>query len=111
MHPRTALSFNAALDGVGRTLDTPPRLAGVPILSTTSMPVNEVQGAANNASSILLGDFSTVFVGMRTSLEVSVLQERFADVGQIAYLLWMRADVAVAHPAALARVQGILPAT
>ena len=34
---------------------------------------------------------------------------RYADSGQVGFCLWMRADVAVARPAALARIQGIIP--
>jgi HK97 family phage major capsid protein len=86
-----------------------PRFATVPQLVTSSMPVNETQGSSSTASSILLGDFTNVFVGMRTALQVSVLSERFADVGQIGFVLWLRGDVQVARPAALARIQGIIP--
>jgi HK97 family phage major capsid protein len=73
------------------------------------MPINETQGTSNNASSIILGDFAQVMIGLRTDLQIQVLQERFAEVGQIGFIAWMRADVALARPAALARIAGIIP--
>jgi HK97 family phage major capsid protein len=107
--PRTARSINGFIDGMGQPMQMPARIANVPKLVTTSMGVTETQGTSSIASSILLGDFSEVFVGMRTQLQVSVLNERFADTGQVGFVLWMRADVQVARPAALARIQGIIP--
>ena len=87
----------------------PPRLANVPVLTSTSVPVNETQGTANNASSIFLGDFSEVLIGLRTDLQITVLQERFAELGQIGFIAWLRADVALARPAAIARIAGVTP--
>lgn len=77
------------------------------MLATTSASVAETQGTSNAGSSILLGDFSQVYVGMRTSLQISILNERYADAGQIGFVSWLRADVLVVHPAALARISGI----
>jgi HK97 family phage major capsid protein len=109
MSPRTARTFNGLVDTLGQPLRRPDRLTGVPFLATTSVPVNETQGTASTASSILLGDFGEVYVGMRTELTISVLQERYADVGQVGFVLWLRADVAIARPAAMARISGITP--
>jgi HK97 family phage major capsid protein len=109
MAPRTSRAISGFLDSMGNPLRPAPRFATVPQLVTSSMPVNETQGSSSTASSILLGDFTNVFVGMRTALQVSVLSERFADVGQIGFVLWLRGDVQVARPAALARIQGIIP--
>ena len=107
--PRTARTINGLVDSTGQPLQQPPRLAGIPMLTTTSVPVTETQGTASNTSSILMGDWSSVVVGMRTQLQVSVLQERFADNGQVGFVLWLRADVALARPAAMARIVGIKP--
>ena len=108
-NPRTARAVNGFTDTTGQPLMLPPRLASVPLLTTTSASVTETQGTATNASSIILGDFGSVFVGLRTSLQVSVLNERFADTGQVGFVSWLRADVLLSHPAAMARVAGIVP--
>jgi HK97 family phage major capsid protein len=107
--PRTARYINGLQDGMGQPMQMPARLAAVPQLVTTSMPITETQGTSSAASSLLIGDFSEVFVGMRTALQVSVLHERYADSGQVGFCLWMRADVAVSRPAAIARISGITP--
>jgi HK97 family phage major capsid protein len=107
--PRTARTINGFVATDNQPLQRPPVIAGVPLLTTTAMPVNETQGTATNASTILLGDFSEVMIGLKTDFTLSILQERFADSGQIAMVGWLRADVAVARPAAMARVIGIAP--
>jgi HK97 family phage major capsid protein len=109
MAPRTSRYLNGIVDATGQPMVMPARIANVPKLVTTSMPINETQGTSSLGSSVLLGDFSEAYVGMRTALQVSVLSERYADVGQVGFVLWLRADVAVARPAALARIVGIIP--
>lgn len=110
MHPRTARAIYGFVDSTGQPLQPPPRLAAVPVLTSTSVPINEVQGSSGAiASSIFTGDFSEVLIGLRTELQIQVLQERFAEVGQIGFIAWMRADVALARPAAIARILGIIP--
>lgn len=108
MHPRTSRAIYGLLDNTGQPLQQPPRIAGIPIISTTSLPINETQGTSTAASSILMGAFSEVYVGMRTQLQISVLSEKYADNGQVGFVCWLRADVAVARPAALARISGII---
>lgn len=109
MAPRTSRVIYGFVDSTGQPLQTPPRLANVPVLVSTSVPINETQGTATNASSIFTGDFNEVLIGLRTDLTIQVLQERFAEVGQIGFIAWMRADVALARPAAIARIAGIIP--
>lgn len=109
MHPRTARALYGLLDTTNQPLLPPKRLENVPILHTTSMPINETQGSALNASSIITGDFNECLIGLRTDLTISVLNERFAEIGQVGFVAWMRADVQLARPAALARIAGIIP--
>lgn len=105
--PRTARSIYGFVDSTGQPLSLPPRLVGIPLLTTTSVNITETQGSNNDTSSMVLGDFSQVYCGLRTSLQVSVLNERYADTGQVGFVSWLRADVLVARPAALARIEGI----
>ena len=108
--PRSNRVLSGLTDTTGQPLTPPPLLANVPILSTMAVPVNETQGTATNASSAFLGDFSQVMVGIRTQLQITVLNERFAEFGQVGFVGWLRADVQVARPAALAKIVGIKPA-
>lgn len=109
MSPRSARAIGAYFDTTGQVLQPPPRIARIPQLVTTSIGNAETHGTAVNASSILIGDFSQVFVGMRTELQISVLTERFADVGEVAFVLWVRADVAMARPASMVKISGVIP--
>jgi HK97 family phage major capsid protein len=109
MPPRTSRAISGFVDGLGQPLRAPARLVNVPQLVTTSMSIAETQGTSSAASSLLIGSFSEVFVGMRTALQVNVLSERYADTGQVGFCLWMRGDVQIARPAALARIEGIIP--
>jgi HK97 family phage major capsid protein len=108
-NPRTARVVYGLSDSSGQPLEVPPRLRNIPLVATTSVPINQTQGTAVNASSILLGDFGEVFCGIRTGLTISVLNERFADNGQVGFVTWLRADVGVARPAAMAKIVGIVP--
>jgi HK97 family phage major capsid protein len=107
--PRTGISLAKLKDGQGQPLTMPAMLNGIPVLTTTGIPVNQTQGTANNATTAFLGDFTQVLVGIRTQLQITVLQERFAEFGQIGFVGWLRADVQVARPAALAKIVGIKP--
>ena len=109
MAPATSRQFNGLVDSLGQPLRRPDRIANLPFMVTTSVPTTQTQGTASNASPILLGDFTQVFVGMRTELVISVLQERYADTGQIGFVLWLRADVAISRPSAMAQIVGVIP--
>ncbi len=110
MSPRTSRTINGLSATDGQPLAMPPALAAVPRSVTTAVPNNMVQGTSGaTTSGVILGDFGEVFVGMRTEMRVSVLDQRYAELGQVGFVLWLRADVAVPRPAAMARITGIAP--
>ncbi|MBB2163846.1 phage major capsid protein [Gluconacetobacter sp. 1b LMG 1731] len=109
MAPRTNRAIRGFKDANNNPLTAPADVGTIPRLTTTSVPVNETVGAGANGSSILMGDFSQVYVGMRTSLQISVLNELYAENGQIGFVAWMRADVLVIRPQTLLRLSGITP--
>lgn len=105
--PRTSRTLAGLVDTTGQPIVAPKLVSDIPILSTTGIPINETQGTSTNASSSFIGDFNQVLVGIRTQLQITVLQERFAEVGQVGFVGWLRADVAIARPAAIARITGL----
>lgn len=107
--PRTARAIYGFQDTTNQPLQPPPRVANIALLVSTAMPINETQGNATNASTILAGDFTQAMIGLRTALQVSVLDQRYAELGQVGMVAWLRADVQVARPAALGRLVGIIP--
>jgi len=110
MHPRTRAALAKLKDANENPLTVPEMIRNVPMLTTTSASIAETQGTANNASSILYGNFRELFIGLRDEVQVTVLRERYADYGQIGFLVWMRADVQLAHKASFSRLKGIIPA-
>ncbi|MEZ5653530.1 MAG: phage major capsid protein [Burkholderiaceae bacterium] len=111
MHPRTLMAFhsvyNADDDGSfwgGLSLTTSPPLI------TTKVPIDETEGTATNASSIISGDFTQLMLGMREYLRIQLLNEAFAGTGEIGFAAHMRLDVQLAQPTAFHRLTGIIPA-
>lgn len=43
-------------------------------------------------------------------IDGSCRRERYADYGQVGFLVWMRADVQLAHKASFSRLKSIIPA-
>jgi len=108
-HPRTTNAIGKLKDGNGNWIAPPPQLSGVPLLSTTAAPIDETQGSASNASSLLIGNFRELFIGLRDQVSITILKERYADYGQVGFLVWMRADVQLAHKASFCALRGIVP--
>lgn len=109
MHPRTELALDKLKDGNGMPMTFPDKLVKLPRFVTTAASIAETQGSANNASSIVFGNFRELFIGMRDEMSITVLKERYADYGQVGFLCWMRADVQLAHKASFCRLKGIIP--
>lgn len=110
MHPRTATAVAKLKDGDGNPLTVPAPLTRFPVLQTTAAPIDETQGTATNASSIVFGNFAELFIGMRESINIQVLDQRYAEKGQIALAVHARMDAQLAHPASFCALQGVIPA-
>lgn len=110
MAPRTWRTIEGFTDTTGQPLRAPVSIERIPRLSTTLVPVDQTHGMANNASPIIVGDFSQMMLGVRSGLRVEVLRERFADNLQYAFLAHLRFDVQLAQPKAFAALKGIIPA-
>ena len=106
--PRTGTTINKFKDTTNQPLQVPPALAAVPRLVTTAMPVNQSQGTANNASSIILGNFAELMIGVRSELQI-IMSEGFLSTNQIGIGFVMRADVQYRHADSFAQLRGILP--
>lgn len=107
LHPRTAASLAKLVDTNGNPLVEPKMTADIARRATTAAPINETQGTSSDCSSIIYGDFRELLIGMREDINIRVLSEAFAGVGQIAFLVHARADVALTHAASFSRLKGI----
>lgn len=110
MAPRTAAEIAKLTDTTGQPLQPPAILQNVRSLYTTSMPVNQTQGTATNASSVIMGDWSQLMIGVRSELQVVVGNGAFLDTNQVGLLFVMRADVAWTHAESFVQLRGIIPA-
>lgn len=108
MAPRTFQQFGVLKDSQGRYLEKPATIRDLPFLVTSQLPVNETQGTSDAASSIFVGDFADLWIGMRMGLTVKILTERYSDYGQVAIMAMMRCDTQLAQPASFCRIAGVL---
>lgn len=106
MHPRDEGEFVDLVDSNGNPLVMPSRIAEIPMLTTTSIPIDG--GAGSDESTIIAGDFARLMVGIRSDIRVEVLKtSSYASNLQYTLLAHMRADVAVTHPGAFFTLTGV----
>lgn len=110
MHPRTGRAFAGLEDTTGQPLMRPDAIKNLQFLTTTKVPVNQVQGSATNASSIYLGGWSELVIAVRSQVNVQILQERYGEFNQVGFLVTLRADVGAWHDQAFAKIVGVIPA-
>lgn len=105
MHPRDEGKLSGLVDTTGQPLALPPRLVGLPMLTTTQIATDG--GAGDNESKIIVGDFRKLLIGMRQEIRIEILKERYADNHQVAFVAHLRADIAVQHAAAFHVITGV----
>lgn len=97
-NPRTAGGVTKlAKDANGVYFELPSPLAELDKFATTAIPKNLAKGTGTNLSEVYFGQWSQLLIGMRTNLRIRVLDQRYADTGEIAFMAWLRADVKLAH--------------
>lgn len=108
MHPRTQAGYAKLKDANNNPLVEPAMTAAVRRLVTTAVPIDQDQGTATDqCSTVLAGDFRKMLVGVRVGVELRLLNERYAEFDQVAFLARLRADVAVENPVHFAKLIGI----
>ncbi len=97
MHDASLKVIKKLLDGYGRPLwlpgvavKEPDTILGKPYSINQSMAT-----MAANAKSILFGDFSNYMIRRVNGAILMRLTERYADYGQVGFILWQRADGAL----------------
>lgn len=97
MHDASLKVIKKLLDGYGRPLwlpgvavKEPDTILGKPYSINQSMAT-----MAANAKSILFGDFSSYMIRRVNGAILMRLTERYADYGQVGFILWQRADGAL----------------
>lgn len=117
MNPRDAETFDALVDLQGQPKQPTPWAASLKKLHTTSLP--SADGGGGNESSMIVGDFSQVLIGMRTTgVVVQILDsgqvtdadgKSFNAASQLMRFIrcYARMDVAVMRPTWLTKLTGV----
>ena len=108
MHPREDGTLVGLTATDGQPLQAPAKIAAIPQLVTTSVPING--GTGTNEGSIITGNFTRFMIGLRNGLRIEMLKERYADTHQYAFVAHLRATFAVEHVGAFSHVTGVQPA-
>jgi HK97 family phage major capsid protein len=107
--PRTASEYAALTATDNQPLQAPAYLSDLNRLVTSAMPITETQGTATDASTVLLGDFSQVLLGVRSGIVV----EASRDAGFSTLEVWVRVharmDVAIVRADHLVEIIGVIP--
>lgn len=107
MSPRSRVKIGTLAATDGQPLQVPPMLARLNMLTTSQIPNDLTVGTSADCSEIYLGDFSKLVLGMREQLSIQVMEEAFADYGQIGFMCHVRMDVAALYPSAFAVINGV----
>lgn len=107
MSPRSLVKLGALVDTTGQPLMVPDMLKPVRLLQSSQVPNNLTVGSSTDCSEIYLGDFSKFVIGLREDVSIQVLQEAYADNGQIGFMCHARLDVAALYPKAFCIVSGV----
>lgn len=115
MADRSARVLAKLKDTTNQPLVAPSYLDGVPRLTTSNVPINLTVGTSNDTSDVFTGDWSKLIVGVRTSLTIQILSERYMTNdaagspagGQYGFLVWWRGDIALERPNAFDVITGV----
>ena len=106
---RTAEGFANLTASDGQPLLPPPALRGLTEFSTNAIPDDETIGA-NDASSIIVGQFDQLAIGVRPEVGFRVVSNQKLDHMQVQILAYLRADVGVINVDAFDVRTGVLAA-
>jgi HK97 family phage major capsid protein len=105
--PRFATSLAKLKDSTGQPLRAPD---GLPrILASNQVPTNLTTGTSTDTSEVYIGDWTQLWVGLRTTFTLLPLRERYIDSAQFGFFAFLRADVAVVRPQAFNVLTGVRP--
>lgn len=106
---RTARTLAKLKDSTGQGLIVPDYIGQLPRYATGQIPTALTVGTSGDTSDVFTADWRQLLVGVRTSLMVMPLNQRYADNGQSGFIAWWRGDIAVARPKAFDVVTGVRP--
>ncbi len=96
-NPQSAGTYARLKDTLGQPLRATPDLADLVWLDGSALKADETQGTGTAQSSIYVGDWSRMIMGIRVDLTIDVLKERYAEFVQIGFLSYFRFSIRTSH--------------
>jgi HK97 family phage major capsid protein len=115
-NPTTFAAYEGLEDANNNARIAPASVRNLRKFMTTALPNNEVQGSANTASSLIVGDFSAALLGVRQQISIAVSNSGYDGAGEtflknaVLIRVTARVDVGVKRANHFVVVKGILPA-
>lgn len=110
LSPRELTTLAQLITADGQPAQPPPVVDKLPWLMTNQVPTSQTVGTSTNASSIFVGDWSKLLIGVRSTFQIELLKEKYVDSWSYAFSASLRADIQVADIGAFCEIQGIVPA-
>jgi HK97 family phage major capsid protein len=111
LSPREAGTLDRAKDGNGVPLQPPPSWEALRLkLASTQIPNDLVFGSATDGSIAFVGDFTTVWLGLRQGLVIESTREGLDNYkkGSVLFRARLRADWTIVRGGHIAVVEGII---
>ncbi|MBK4347245.1 phage major capsid protein [Lacisediminihabitans changchengi] len=99
---KLAQQYSKATDTTGQPLKRPSDVEDLSRFVVNRIPSYTQGTMVNRASDAFAGDWSQLLIGQRLGITLQVLNERFADTGEIGIVAHWRGDIQPARPGAFA---------
>lgn len=111
IHPTDKLSLELQVDSTDQPLRPPESWDRLRKFSSTQLPHNLTHGTADNASHIIVGNFSECLIGMRTAMTIEVSRETDGnfEAAQVSIRAYMRCDVGFTRLKHFTIISGVIP--
>lgn len=107
MSPREEETIALFADTTGRPLRRPTALEGWRLATTSQLPTNIELGTADDAAEICIGDYYMFTIFMREGILVQLLNELYAETGEVGFICHTRLDVAAMYAKAFGALKGV----
>jgi HK97 family phage major capsid protein len=115
MPPRTFGAIDRLVDTLGQPIRPPASYSTLAPFVSNQLPINLTKGSSSLSSEVMVGDFDSMLVGMRTELNIEITRAGGDSSGsafrnlQVWVRAYLRADMVLAHPEWFAVIDGVIP--
>ncbi|UKA57514.1 phage major capsid protein [Arthrobacter sp. FW306-2-2C-D06B] len=99
---RLAQKYAKFKDTTNQPMRKPDDLSDLPFYVSNQVQSGMTQGTSTTAADAFVGDWTELLIGQRLGLQIQVLTERYAELGQIGIVATWRGDIQPARTSAFA---------